>query len=156
MRCKSSPGSWVAQAGSYRSDAGKRGNRRSLRDRRVAIGDSASRQAVIASERSSCLETTNVDADLAFLWGRPPPLGTGGQKDRHRILSGHWRPQNPWNAQTTNRTIDAMPVLLPVLLPRSQHERPGSPTANDHNRTTSGQRLLMGQWPSSSGAQCRS
>ena len=39
---------------------------------------------------------------------------------------------------------------------RAQHERPGFPTANDHNRTTSGPRLLMSQWPSSTGAQCRS
>ena len=39
---------------------------------------------------------------------------------------------------------------------RAQHERPGFPTANDHNRTTSGPRLLMSQWPSSKGAQCRS
>jgi hypothetical protein len=39
---------------------------------------------------------------------------------------------------------------------RAQHERPGSPTANDHNQTTSGPRLLMSQWPSSTGAQCRS
>ncbi len=35
-------------------------------------------------------------------------------------------------------------------------ERPGFPTANDHNRTTSGPRLLMSQWPSFTGAQCRS
>jgi hypothetical protein len=59
------PGIWVAPAGSYRSDAGRKRNRRSLRDRRVAIGDSASRQAVIASERSSGLEKSNVVADLA-------------------------------------------------------------------------------------------
>jgi len=39
---------------------------------------------------------------------------------------------------------------------RSQHERPGFPTANDHNRTTSGPRVSMSQWPSSTGAQCRS
>ena len=39
---------------------------------------------------------------------------------------------------------------------RAQHERPGFPTANDHNRTASGPRLLMSQWPSSRGAQCRS
>jgi hypothetical protein len=39
---------------------------------------------------------------------------------------------------------------------RAQHERPGFPTANDHNRTTSGPRLLMSQWSSSKGAQCRS
>jgi hypothetical protein len=37
---------------------------------------------------------------------------------------------------------------------RAQHERPGFPTANDHNRTTSGPPLLMSQWPSSTGAQC--
>jgi hypothetical protein len=30
------------------------------------------------------------------------------------------------------------------------------PTANDHDRTTSGPRLVMSQWPSSTGAQCRS
>jgi hypothetical protein len=39
---------------------------------------------------------------------------------------------------------------------RALHKRPGFPTANDHNRTTSGPRLLMSQWPSSKGAQCRS
>ncbi len=40
-------------------------------------GDSASRQAVTASERSSGLEKSNVVADPALVWGRPPPLGTG-------------------------------------------------------------------------------
>ena len=39
---------------------------------------------------------------------------------------------------------------------RAQHERPGFQTANDHNRTAFGPRLLMSQWPSSKGAQCRS
>ena len=45
------PGTWVAPAVSYRSDPWRKRTRRSLRDRRVAIGGSASRQAVIASER---------------------------------------------------------------------------------------------------------
>ena len=39
---------------------------------------------------------------------------------------------------------------------RAQHERSGFPAANDHNRTTSGPHVLMSQWPSSTGAQCRS
>ena len=44
-------GIWVAPAGSYRSDARRKRTRRSLRDKCVAFGDAASRQAVIASER---------------------------------------------------------------------------------------------------------
>jgi hypothetical protein len=41
------PGNWVAPAGSYRSDAGRKRNRRSLRDKRVArrLGESTGRNA---------------------------------------------------------------------------------------------------------------
>jgi hypothetical protein len=38
---------------------------------------------------------------------------------------------------------------------RAQHETAGFPMANDHNRPDSGPRLLMSQWPSAKGAQCR-
>ena len=49
--CKSLPGNWVAPAGSYRSDGGGNETVGAFETRRVALGDSASRQAVIASER---------------------------------------------------------------------------------------------------------
>ncbi len=59
----------------------------------------------------------------------------------------------PWPRRHSLQGWSAV-FLKPQL--RAQHERPGFPTANDHNRTTSGPRLLMSQWPSSTGAQCRS
>ena len=70
-------GNWVAPAGSYRSDAGRKRNRRSLRDETGRFGDSASRQAVTPVNVKQALETTNVVADLAPEGGRPPPLDTG-------------------------------------------------------------------------------
>src|SRR5580700_8244903 len=51
---------------------------------RVASGDSASRQAVMRSERRAGLETRNVGADPAKGWGRPPSQVSLGE--RHEFL----------------------------------------------------------------------
>ena len=51
------------------------------------------------------------------------------------------------------RSLQGWSAVFPKPQFRDQHERPGFPTANDHVRTTSGPRLLMSQWPNSTGAQ---
>ena len=64
------PGNWVAPAGSYRSGGG--GNETvGAFETDGSLGDSASRQAVTASECQAGLETTNVCADPALGRGRP-------------------------------------------------------------------------------------
>ena len=55
------------------------------------LGDAASRQAVMRSERQAGLETSNVGADLAQRWGRPPSLGMMGEAGIGRTTSD----QNP-------------------------------------------------------------
>jgi len=55
------------------------------------LGDAASRQAVMRSERQAGLETSNVGADLAQRWGRPPSLGMTGEAGIGRTTSD----QNP-------------------------------------------------------------
>ena len=55
------------------------------------LGDAASRQAVMRSERRAGLETTNVGADLAQRWGRPLSLGMRGEAGIGRTTSD----QNP-------------------------------------------------------------
>ena len=71
------PGNWVAPAGSYRSGGG--GNKTvGAFETNVSLWRCSEQTGRNASERRAGLETTNVDADLALGWGRPPPLGMTG------------------------------------------------------------------------------
>ena len=71
------PGNWVAPAGSYRSDGG--GNETvGAFETDVSLWRCSEPTGRNASERRAGLETSNVVADLALAWGRPPSLGMKG------------------------------------------------------------------------------
>src|SRR5271157_718176 len=71
------PGNWVAPAGSYRSGGG--GNETvgayETDGSQWRLGEPTGRNT---RKRRAGLETTNVDADPALGWGRPPSLGMNG------------------------------------------------------------------------------
>ena len=69
------PGNWVAPAGSYRSGGG--GNETvGAFETHVSLWRCSEQAGRNASERRAGLETSNVCADLALVWGRPKPLAS--------------------------------------------------------------------------------
>src|SRR5271166_7196633 len=65
------PGNWVAPAGSYRSGGG--GNETvGAFETDVSLWRCSEPTGRNACERRAGLETSNVVADLALVWGRPP------------------------------------------------------------------------------------
>ena len=88
--CRSRPANSVAPAGSYRSGGG--GNEAvGAFETHVSLWRCSEQAGRNASERRAGLEKTNVGADLAQRWGRPPSLGMRGEAGIGRTTSD----QNP-------------------------------------------------------------
>jgi hypothetical protein len=69
------PDNWVAPVSSYRSGGG--GNETvGAFETHVSLRRCSEQAGRNASERRAGLETSNVSADLALVWGRPPPLAS--------------------------------------------------------------------------------